>query len=312
MISACFQFLSHLKGKNASPHTLRNYAIDLNDFALFCSLDLPEDARKSLPKIHCGEAAKPCSAIALDAIDRQKIRAFLAFLAREGKNKRTVARKISSLRTFFKYLHTLEKIQVNPLEDLETPRLDKTIPPALSYEHIERLFSQPDTTTLLGFRDRTIMELFYSSGLRISELAGLNRSAVDLDQRLVRLKGKGKKERIVPLTQNAASWIHQYLNHPERIAQDSDAIFLNCHGTRITVRSIDRKFQKYLADSGLAADITPHTIRHAIATHWLEKGMDLKTIQELLGHASLTTTTIYTHVSTQLKKEVYDASHPRA
>ncbi len=164
------------------------------------------------------------------------------------------------------------------------------------------------------------MELFYSSGLRVSELVALNRSDVDAKNLLIKLRGKGKKERIVPITKNAAEWIQTYLEHPERYLDvdghqaqvDSDAVFLNKLGTRLTLRSVDRGFDKYLKASGIANKITPHTIRHTIATHWLENGMDLKTIQVLLGHSSLATTTIYTQVSTKLKKKVYDKAHPRA
>ena len=164
------------------------------------------------------------------------------------------------------------------------------------------------------------MELFYSSGLRVSELVGLNRVDFDEPNFLMRLKGKGKKERIVPITKNSAKWISEYLNHSERHKNidghlseiDREAIFLNRQGTRLTSRSVDRNFDKYLRMSGLAEKITPHTIRHTIATHWLENGMDLKTIQELLGHNSLSTTTLYTQVSTNLKKKVYHKAHPRA
>ena len=164
------------------------------------------------------------------------------------------------------------------------------------------------------------MELFYSSGLRVSELVDLNRPDFDPQSLLLKVRGKGKKERIVPITQNASTWLSSYLNHPERHKEidghlpevDPNAIFLNKLGTRLTTRSVDRNFDKYLTISGLAGKVTPHTIRHTIATHWLENGMDLKTIQTLLGHRSLATTTIYTHVNTKLKQKVYQESHPRA
>lgn len=322
-ITTCFQFLDYLKiAKNSSTHTLRNYAIDLEDFKGYLAKDLPTEERIRLPKIR-GDQNSPAAhdlSIALNSIDRKTLRGFLAMLAEGAKNKRTIARKLSSLRTFFKYLHTHHLITDNPAEELENPKLDKKIPPSLSYDNVERLLEQPDTETLMGFRDRTIMELLYSSGLRVSELAALNRSDIDLQNLLIRLKGKGKKERIVPITQNAATWITNYLNHEERHFDidghaaeiDHQAVFLNRHGTRLTTRSVDRKFAEYLLASGLSAHITPHTIRHTIATHWLENGMDLKTIQVLLGHSSLSTTTIYTHVSTKLKKKVYDEAHPRA
>ncbi len=158
--------------------------------------------------------------------------------------------------------------------------------PRLSYAQVERLFEQPDTSDYLGFRDRCIMELFYSSGLRISELVGLNRQDFDARNFRLRVIGKGKKERIVPITQTAAKWLKEYLDHPWNRAREVDekAIFLNKWGKRLTARSVDRKFEEYLKASGLVGKITPHTIRHTIATHWFEKGMDLKTIQVLLGH----------------------------
>lgn len=313
MISACADFLAYLKTvKNSSDHTLRNYAIDLEDFKVFLAQDLPLENQKALPKIRPHIPLETNQNLPLQEINRKTIRAFLAELASQKKNKRTLARKLSTLRTFFKYLHTHKKIAHNPTEELETPKLDKKIPPSISYAQIQHLLEQPDTTQLLGFRDRTIMELLYSSGLRVSELAGLNCQDLNTENFLLLLKGKGKKERLVPITQNAATWIINYLNHPERISHEPHALFLNRHGTRLTTRSIDRKFQQYLTSSGLSAHITPHTIRHTIATHWLENGMDLKTIQLLLGHSALSTTTIYTHVSTKLKKKVYDEAHPRA
>jgi integrase/recombinase XerC len=298
---SCYRFLNHLEAiKNCSEHTIRNYAIDLNFFKEYLqSIHDKEDQGHHLP---------------LSLIDRKTIRGFLAQLSAENKNKKTIVRRISTLRSFLKYAYTQKLISTNPAEELETPKLEKKIPVSISYDQVLKLFAEPDTDTLLGFRDRVIMELLYSSGLRVSEVVAINRQDIDLENLLIRVKGKGKKERIVPITKSSSKWILDYLNHPERtfIETDPKALFLNRHGTRLTVRSVDRKFQSYLTASGLAATITPHTIRHTIATHWLENGMDLKTIQVLLGHASLATTTIYTHVSTKLKKKVYDEAHPRA
>lgn len=280
-------FLEHLQVvKNASQHTIRNYAIDLK--ALRAFTDLP-----------------------LNEIDRRTIRLFIAKQS-ETHSKRTIVRRLSSLRTFFKYLISQGHIPKNPMEDIESPKLEKKIPLSLSYEQVQRLLNTPDTHTYLGFRDRCIMELFYSSGLRVSELVDLDKKDVNNKELLIRLRGKGKKERVIPITRNAAEWIEAYLNHPKRKARDRKALFLNRFGRRLTSRSVDRKFEEHLTKTGLSGNITPHTIRHTIATHWLESGMDLKTIQLLLGHSSLATTTIYTHVSPKLKKEVYDKAHPRA
>jgi len=287
------QFLHHLEVvRRASPHTLRNYHLDLKAFLHF-SQETP--------------------------VDKRLIRNYLAHLKMRGVSKRTMLRHLAALRSLFKFLMKEKKISENPASEINTPKLDKLLPKALSYSEVETLFNQPNTEELLGFRDRCILELFYSSGLRISELAGLNRKDFDFPSRSFRVRGKGKKERIVPITKNSAKWIQDYLKHPQRHEEgkpyrqkDPDAIFLNKWGSRLSTRSIDRLFKRYLQKSGMAARITPHTIRHTIATHWLEKGMDLKTIQVLLGHSSLSTTTIYTRVSTKLKHEVYLKTHPRA
>lgn len=290
-------FLEYLRViKDASPHTLRNYAIDLSAFLEF----LVHTKKILLPEL------------SLESVGRADIRFFLAKLHEEGKSKKTTARKMSSLRSFFAYHIGKKNIALNPIEDLENPKFEKKIPASMRYEQVEALFSQPDIAEPLGFRDRTIMELLYSSGLRVSELALLNKEDLDLPSYLIKLRGKGKKERVVPITKNAAKWIRDYLEHPERKQEDAKAVFLNRFGARLTTRSIDRHFDQYLKASGLSATITPHTIRHTIATHWLENGMDLKTIQHLLGHTSLSTTTIYTQVSPKLKKSVYDKAHPRA
>ncbi len=288
--------------KNYSIHTLRNYRMDLEQFKFFVDTFYQENIWM------------------LASLHKKIFRAYLAELSQKNVKKRTVLRKLSSLRSFFTYLVKEGVLSSSPLEEVERPKLEKTIPVSIAYAQVEQLFAEPDLGSYLGLRDRCIMELFYSSGLRISELAALDRSSLDRSACLLRVRGKGKKERVIPMTQTALNWIIRYLEHPDRYLDDKEhqaeedpkAIFLNKFGTRITTRSIDRNFKDYLQASGLVERITPHTIRHTIATHWLENGMDLKTIQVLLGHSSLATTTIYTHVSTRLKKEVYDKSHPRA
>lgn len=328
-IITCYRFLEHLAVvKNASEHTIRNYAIDLNSFKTYLENEIfadirPEDRPNKIlynESYDCRRCKFQDEPFKIDQIDRKTIRGFLAWMSTNEQNRRTVVRRLSSLRSFFRYAHAQKIIEINPAEDLDTPKIDKSIPVSLSYEHIQHFFDQPDTTSYLGFRDRVIMELFYSSGLRVSELVALNKGDFDADNLTVKLKGKGRKERIVPITKNAARWVAAYLNHEERHLENDEhareidpyAVFLNKHGTRLTSRSVDRKFDIYLTRSGLAGKVTPHTLRHTIATHWLENGMDLKTIQVLLGHSSLSTTTIYTQVSTKLKKKVYDEAHPRA
>lgn len=291
--NAIQDFIHHMEVvRNASEHTLRNYRLDLRAFGGF---------------------------VGKKEIDKKLIRNYLGHLQMKGVSKRTALRHLSSIRSLFKYLLREKKIRVNPAADIGSPKLDKPIPKALSYQEVEELFKQPNTNKLLGLRDRSIMELFYSSGLRVSELASLSRLDFNFRDRSLRIKGKGKKERVVPITQTVAKWIQSYLKDRRRYEEgklysekDHEAIFLNKWGKRLTTRSIDRLFKNYLRKSGLAGSITPHTIRHTIATHWLEKGMDLKTIQVLLGHSSLGTTTIYTRVSTKLKREVYERTHPRA
>lgn len=304
---AVSRFLEYLKDvRGASEHTIRNYAADLTALGIFLAQKTPSGRDQSLHEME--------STIPLQSIDRQKLRAYIISERNRNISKRSVARRLSSLRSFFRYCLREKLLEHNPMDFIESPKLDRTVPHSLSYSQIEHFFNLPDTSTFLGFRDRTIMELFYSSGLRVSELAGLNRSDLDKDELLLLVRGKGKKERIVPITENAATWICRYLSHPMRddVQVDGNAIFLNHRGTRLTTRSIDRLFAFYLTRSGFADTITPHVIRHTIATHWLEQGMDLKTIQLLLGHSSMATTTIYTEVSSDLKKRVVAALHPRA
>lgn len=288
--------------KNSSLHTLRNYGMDLEQF---------HDFSKDFLSLEV---------LGLESVEKKLIRAYLAELSSKEMKKRSILRKMASIRSFFRYLIKEKIISKNPLDEIESPKLEKTMPVSIAYAQVERLFAEPDTSSYLGFRDRCIMELFYSSGLRISELVSLNRASVDTSSFRVRVLGKGKKERVVPITKTAAGWIVRYLEHIDRFLdskehkaeKDTEALFLNKWGERLTSRSVDRGFKEYLKASGLVERITPHTIRHTIATHWLENGMDLKTIQTLLGHRSLATTTIYTHVSPRLKKEVYRKAHPRA
>lgn len=323
-IKTAYQFLQYLKAvKNASQHTLRNYAMDLNSLKEFLKLSL--NLSDSFIKIESVMITIDIfdqihNDFSIEAIDKTLLRSYLASLVHKEVKKRSIARQISSFRSFFCYACRERIILRNPMEEIESPKLDKPLPKFLSYKEVMKLFDQPEKETYLGFRDLCIMELFYSSGLRVSELVALNKSDFDPKNLLLLLSGKGKKQRLVPITKNVAELIVRYLSHPERHCEinghsgevDPDAIFLNKWGTRLTSRSVDRNFDKYLSLSGLSNKATPHTIRHTIATHWLENGMDLKTVQTLLGHACLATTTIYTHVSSKLKKEVYDRAHPRA
>lgn len=278
--------------KNASSHTLRAYNSDLGAFYQFLKSEMLSTDLKEITK--------------------REVRFFLGKLHAEKKSTKTVLRRLSSLRSLYRYGIRERLVKGSPLEEIESPKKGKKLPVSITYAQVEILLSQPNTETYLGFRDRVMMELLYSSGLRLSELTGLNREDFDERRETLNIFGKGKKQRKAPITGSAAKWLTAYLEHPKREEKDKNAIFLNKWGERINPRSVDRNFAAYLQKSGLSEKITPHTIRHTIATHWLENGMDLKTIQLLLGHNSLATTTIYTHVSSKLKREVYDKTHPRA
>ena len=301
--------------KNVSIHTIRNYAIDLDSFKDFFELTILKKKKVSKKILKSEDKS-----FSIQNIDKWIVRNYLAHLYDRKMKNKTIMRRLSSLRSFFKYLMREKLIDINPLDDIESPKKEKPLPNAISFDQVEILFNICDIDTYLGLRDRAIMELFYSSGLRISELVDLDRKDLDETSLLINVYGKGKKQRVLPITKTAFEWIQKYLNHKDRFQdtklnkkqKDNKAIFLNKFGNRITTRSIDRNFKRYLKLSGLASNITPHTIRHTIATHWLENGMDLKTIQMLLGHENLGTTTIYTHVSTKLKRKVYDKTHPRA
>jgi integrase/recombinase XerC len=288
---ATSRFLTHLRlAKGVSEHTLRGYSGDFRSFAAFMQ---PETN-------------------SLRTISKRLVRRYLAHLYEQKASTRTVLRRLSSLRSLYKFAMREKIVSENPLEEIDSPKKEKRLPCSLTYEQVQILFAQPDISNYLGFRDRVIMELFYSSGLRLSELVALDRKKFDPKNLLLSVYGKGKKVRQTPITASAAKWIVDYLQHPERKEKEPQAIFLNKWGSRLSARSVDRNFAAYLKASGLSDRITPHTIRHTIATHWLEQGMDLKTIQLLLGHSSLATTTIYTHVSPKLKREVYNKTHPRA
>lgn len=322
LIPAVNAFLLHLKiVKQASEHTVRNYAIDLSHFKRHLEIHLLSLSEENVsPSFSEKENIKQGPEISLSQINRKNIRHFLACQIEQGTAKRSAVRRLSSLRSFFKFCILQGLLQENPAEQVDAPKLEKKIPLFLSYEQVKRLIELPDTKDFLGFRDRTILELFYSSGLRVSELVALNRADFYPQELTILVRGKGKKERKLPITKNATDWIKEYLAHVERFQegifhvpeQDHEAIFLNREGTRLSVRSVDRLLEKYWKASGIAGKVTPHTIRHTIATHWLENGMDLKMIQLLLRHSSPSTTALYAKVSTRLKKEVYDKTHPRA
>ncbi len=290
-------FISYIGStRNYSPHTLRAYSRDLEAFGVFL--------------IDSGHSGAPGEVTRLD------IRAFLAHLHESGVEKKTIARKLSSLRSFFKFLLTRKAIESSPTAGIRTPRLGRILPKFLGEDAVVRLLTAPVGDDVPAFRDRAILETLYSAGIRVGELARLDVRDVDLISEVIKVRGKGKKERLLPLGRPAARSIQAYLDavradYDFRVV-DHEALFLNRFGTRLTTRSVARMLEKHLAAAGLPANTSPHTLRHSFATHLLDRGADLRSVQELLGHENLATTQLYTHVTTQRLKKAYDSAHPRA
>ena len=278
--------------RNLSPHTRVAYLRDLGEFQRFLER-------------HGGSAKE-----ALVELDNTLLRRYLAELHK--RNQRTsIARKLSTLRTFFRYLVREGHLPSNPAEGLSTPKLNRYLPKTLSVDEVTALMERGYGATLLDLRDRAIVELFYSSGLRVSELTGLDVGALDLRENLVRVLGKGRKERIVPVGRKAHEALLAYLEE-RNLPDEKEPLFLNARGGRLTPRSVQRNLKTRLIKAGLIKDISPHVLRHSFATHLLDGGADLRAIQELLGHASLSTTQKYTQVSVDHLMSVYDKAHPRS
>ncbi|MDD4940702.1 MAG: tyrosine recombinase XerC [Candidatus Omnitrophica bacterium] len=271
--------------KNYSVHTILNYRLDLEEFRSFL---------KEQP---------------VEKVDYLAVRKYLAVLKERNLQPRSINRKLSALRTFFRFLTREGFIKANPVASILSPKLDKHLPQFLTEEDTVRLIESSIPGNLAGLRDRAILETFYSTGIRISELVGLNDDDVDMISGIVKVRGKGKKERIVPIGEQALSAIRRYL---EKRESQSAALFLNPRRARISDRGVRYMFRKYLRKAGLKQGVSPHTLRHSFATHMLNRGADLRTVQELLGHANLGTTQIYTHLTTERLKAVYAKAHPRA
>jgi len=292
-IDAFLDDIAHRRGLAA--HTIKNYRSDLKQFLEFLGDSLEVDR--------------------FDQVDVVAIRAFLADLHRRGISRSSIARKLASIRSFFRFLTREGHLESNPARLVSTPRLDKKIPARLEQSEVDRLLDEPDATLPLGRRDLAILELLYATGLRVGELASADLSMLDLDGRLIRVVGKGGKERIVPFGEPAADAIRSYLSDRlalVRLGPGTDALFLNARGGRLTSRSVRRFLTRYLRQAALKSSLSPHSLRHAFATHLLERGADLRSIQELLGHASLSTTQKYTNLSTQKLLDVYGKTHPKA
>ena len=313
------RFLEHLEGeRNFSAHTIRSYAADLTQFCLYlaaASFAVGEAEPLTADRLPAPEDVEPGGLTrAILAAQPLDIRGFLAMMRNSEYSKATVARKLATLRSFYKFLVRIEAVEASPVSVIRTPRQDRRLPKCLDIEQVEALLAAPDTGTLLGARDRAILETIYSAGLRISELVGLNIEDLDEFSEALRIRGKGRKERLVPLGGKAVEAIEEYLRMRGAAfgTHSSGPVFVNKFGRRITGRSIRRKLDKYLLEAGIDFHISPHVLRHSFATHMLNAGADLRSVQEMLGHENLSTTQIYTHLTTRRLKEVYDRAHPLA
>jgi len=319
------KFLDYLKyERRFSEHTAKCYGADLAQYGEFL-YGTPEDGQsegESISFDHSGPATAVATKVDL-RIDQMllsastdSIRAYLAYLNEKDYSKATIARKLATLRSFYKFLVKRNNLSANPVTAVRTPKQDKKLPKFLEYEEVKRLLDTPPMNTWLGARDRAILETLYSTGIRVSELVALNMEDIDFLGEVVHVRGKGKKERITPIGASALQTIQHYMEFRNKRAQnnsnfDAKVLFVNKHGRRLSTRSVRRKMDKYLKMAGLDPAISPHTLRHSFATHMLNNGADLRSVQELLGHQSLSTTQVYTHLTTTRLKEVYENAHPR-
>jgi integrase/recombinase XerC len=296
MQEAIQRFLRYLEvERNCSPYTIKSYREDL--------LSLEEYF-----------APAEGSAAAISSLSPVQLRGYVAALHEAGYAKSSVARRLASLRSFFRFAQREGLASSNPAKPLRNPRRERKLPHFLSNEELGKLLTAPPAHEPLGLRDRAILETMYSAGLRVSELVGINREDLDLEGGLVRVRGKGKRERLAPLGSFALRALNRWLKYRNTQADRARTapVFVNKFGTRLTTRSVARMLEKYLKLTGLDLRTSPHTLRHSFATHLLDRGADIRSVQELLGHKSLVTTQIYTHVSTTSLRNVYEQAHPRA
>lgn len=316
------QFLTYLGSeRHFSAHTARCYSADLQQFGEYLAHpDAGIISQKPGKTNGAANGAHRLAPAVLDvkllAVTSETVRDFMSQLRDKNYCKSTVARKLATLRSFYRFLMRRGHTTANPVAAIRTPKQDKRLPKFLELEQIERLFSNCDTSTLLGARDRAILETLYSTGTRVSELVALEIADLDLSASIVKVRGKGKKERVIPLGPGAVKAILHYLDLRRgafaQVKHNVDALFVNKHGQRLSTRSVRRKLDKYLLEAGLDLSVSPHTLRHSFATHMLQGGADLRSLQELLGHQSLSTTQIYTHLTSQTVKDEYEKAHPRA
>lgn len=291
------QYLSVERG--LATNTLEAYERDLTSFIVFLE-------QKSI-----------CD---LQQVNRYHLSDYLLHLKKEGKKATTISRAVAAIRSFFQFLERERLIEHNPSQHLLTPKLEMKLPRTMQVDDVDRLLNAPDLNSILGIRDRAMLELLYATGMRVSELLSLNLEDLHLEMGFVRCIGKGSKERIIPLGRMASVALHRYLDEARThllkanatSISDEQPLFINNRGKRLTRQGFWKIIKKYATEAGIVAEITPHTLRHSFATHLLDNGADLRSVQELLGHADISTTQIYTHVSNTKMKQVYDRTHPRA
>ena len=324
----------HTDERHFSPYTARCYGADLRQFVEWLvdesGIAINESAEKSAFERADAQPA-PAADVAgsitpktlpetMQTAAADLLRSFLAFLADRAYSPATMARKIATLRSFYKWALKRELVATNPMTLIRTPRQSKRLPRAITVDQLERLLSAPDLHDTLGARDAAMLETLYSTGIRVSERVDLNLGDINLEEDAIRVRGKGKKERMVPLGSHAMAAIRRYIasvRSDERFAfvwaeGNDKPFYVNKHGGRRSSRAVRRKLDKYLRQVGLDPSISPHTLRHSFATHLLDNGADLRSVQELLGHQSLSTTQTYTHLSSTRMREAYDKAHPRA
>ena len=289
------RYINYLEAeRNVSPYTVRNYTTDLLDFFQFLGT-------KGIGS--------------LKEVDRYVVRDYLSHLMGRGLVKASIARKLSAIRSFYRYLLREEMISTSPVATTSSPKLDRRLPAFLTIEEVEKLLKAPDLSKPVGQRDRALLELLYASGLRVSELVSLTPEQVDLDSREIRVWGKGAKERITLMGKPAATALSDYLSQgrPELLGEKkSRALFLNRYGERLTERMVQKILDDYASKAGIGKKVHPHMLRHTFATHLLDGGADLRVVQELLGHANLSSTQIYTHVTKSQARKIYLSAHPMA
>lgn len=274
--------------RNLSPHSIRAYRQDLDQFHDFLA-DVP-----------------------LSEVDYRLLRRYLGHLKQQGYERATIARRMASLRTYFRFLSRERMVRGNPTVGLQSPKLTRKLPNFLDWEELQRLLAAPAETPL-GLRDRALLSLLYATGMRVSEIAELTIRQINWEEDEIRVLGKGSKERLVLMSTHAREQLRRYLDEarPALIPQSADWLFLNRNGKPLSARSIDRMLKRHARAAGITKEVSPHTLRHTFATHLLEGGADLRVVQELLGHSSLSTTQIYTHVSQDRLRKVYEQAHPR-